>query len=275
MVLSGNSASGWGPVFGTEDFSAALSPPEATMRTGDGLSPELAIADGYGQVVAQLPRSDVQLSCDDPVLPREVPNVYRAGRRLTGITVTGNVTQSYVLTATAVAPALPVPLTATMTVTIEPCRLLELFNNETLLCDCVTGAEHQADGRCGCADGLHEKVVSAVNGTVQPGAAAMCSPCPARGAICMNGLIIPKDGFWHSKCASSPSPPPMIPPTAPRAPREKESALGHTGLTLDTPTPAPTRRLQRHVRGRPVLRPPVRLRAPDARRPPVQGPHAP
>lgn len=78
------------------------------------------------QVVDHLPGSDVSLDSAYPVLPREAPNAYRAAQPFVGITVTGNVSQTFALVATARAPALPVPLTVVFNVTIQPCALLEV-----------------------------------------------------------------------------------------------------------------------------------------------------
>lgn len=191
---SPRSAADWGDNFADSNVAVSVSAP-AAVHSGSDLAPFVTLRDGRGQLIRALPGVAITVECDEPVLGRQVTNAYAPSSALVGVTLTGTPGAVYDLTFSVASPLLPGGLLqARVRVAILLCGMLEAFNNATSLCECITGSQREPpvvgdDRRCACADGFH--VFSGLSGIE-------CRGCPARGATCARGLLVPAEGWWNS-----------------------------------------------------------------------------
>lgn len=168
--LARNTAGSWGAAFATDGYKMQVEA-SASVAAGAPLDASLAIFDGYGQLVLSLPDSLVTVSCALPVLPsRRTVNTYAAGQPLAGVSLTGNLSQTYLLQFDVAAAAVPAGvLSAAANVTIGPCGDTEVFDELKLTCVCAAGAFLNAS--TGLCDDCEAGFIS------QAGARG-CLPCP-------------------------------------------------------------------------------------------------
>lgn len=201
-TLEANTADNWGPLDATDSYTVSVSVPPS-VRPGDPLSAFVTVQDGYGQPVSLLRDSSivVSLPADPAALKSPFVHSYSSPRSpVAGLSLRGREGLNYSLVFTVTAPDLPGPIAAVANITVARCGFFEEFDPASAVCDCVAGSERGADGFCQCPDRFY----AFTSGFDADGfARAICRPCPAVGAVCTNGLMVPQEGYWHSSPESA------------------------------------------------------------------------
>lgn len=195
-TVSANAAGRWGNIVATDGFAAVASLPPQHVA-GSPLALSVNVLDGLGQRIAGLPRATVSVTCpEDPSATggdRAVTTAFDSeDAPVTGVTFGGVPGRSYTLRVAVNAPLFEQDLVASAVVSVAPCAQLQAYDPASRSCLCSGGSQLTANG-CTCPDAFHA-VTNASTGVVT------CRPCPATGAICVDGFLLPEDGFWHARC---------------------------------------------------------------------------
>lgn len=219
-AVGNNTAPFWGAgavVSATNIASAALQLSTRRVSSGSAFNVSLTLFDGFGNVVTgALPGATATLTCTNcsaggATLLGAAPVSYSGANSTTlgGLSlVNAQRLAPYALSVAASQSSqagagsgllLSGSVTATASIELINCTAMQIYNNVTGQCGCITKATVR-DGECKCNEGFK---------AVYDGTHMTCVPCnDGAGHDCGSGVLIPGPGFWNS-CPNSPGAPPL------------------------------------------------------------------
>ena len=192
-VLANNTVLNYGPAAATLPVNWTLAHP-TQARTGSSLPLEVRLYDLFEQQVMYWKDAVVQTSAGQSqttLLSGATQQGYTAGAALfADLIIHGTPERSYPVTVSVNSPSLvlQVPASQQLNITIADCNFAEVFNPESLTCECVEQATYDDTvGACVCGFGFYMNFQRAA-----------CAPCPENGAYCPgNNYAYPLENYWH------------------------------------------------------------------------------